>query len=326
MHRTFMLALTIISASLLAGGCTVNPATGKRSFTLLTWEQEKQLGAESAFSMGEQFGGDVPSAELQAYTDRVGMDMVAHIEEGVPELEWEFSLLNSPVINAFALPGGKVFITRGLCEQMSNEAQFAAVIGHEIGHVTARHGNQRISQQSGVEVVLAALGFAIGAADEESTLKKYGSYGLPVLQIGGQYALLGYSRGQEIEADMLGVRYMSKAGYDPLGARQVQEILLGAAGSTRPSLIEGLQATHPYPQDRIDAIDRLLAGEYKQFRDSQATSLYADRWERSFMPRLRRLPAAPVPDPVSMREGRGMILAAQSWCAHCAAAATHKGQ
>jgi len=318
--RSLLIVALIVAAAVTLPGCKTNPATGDRIFAVLTWEQEKQMGAEAAFAMGEQFGGAAPSDELQSYTDRVGEDLVQYIEEGIPSLEWEFTLLDSAVINAFALPGGKVFITRGLCERMTNEAQFAAVIGHEIGHVTGRHGNQRISQQMGLSGAVTLGAIAVGMAEPDSDIARYGSVGVPALAMGGQLAVLSYGRGQELEADMLGARYMARAGYDPLGARQVQEILLEASGRVRPSLIEGLQASHPYPQDRIDAIDDLLQGEYAYTQNNPDYQLYDVRWQRSFLSRLNTLPPPPEPAQSSSGERDRSLMLASSWCLHCATA------
>ena len=137
-------------------GCTTNPATGAKSFTLLSWEEEKQMGAQAAAGLAEQFGGEVGDTISSDYVREVGQKLLTGIEPGVPDLDWEFTLLNDDLINAFALPGGKVYITRGLAEKLENEAEMAGVLGHEIGHVTARHGNQRISKQIGFNAVLGA--------------------------------------------------------------------------------------------------------------------------------------------------------------------------
>ena len=150
-------------------GCTTNPATGSRSFTLMSWEEEKAIGAEAGPEFTAQFGGEVPDADARAYVNEVGARLLEGIEEGVPELDWEFTLLDSDVLNAFALPGGKVYFSRGLAEQLKSEAEMAGVIGHEIGHVTARHGNQRMSKQMGYNILIGLGSVAVGAADENST-------------------------------------------------------------------------------------------------------------------------------------------------------------
>ena len=307
-----------VLVALGAVGCTVNPATGERIFTLYSWGQETQLGAQAFAPMVQEYGGEVPDAQLRDYTTRVGLSLVPHIEEGVPELPWTFTLLDSDVINAFALPGGKVFMSRGLAERLTSEAEFAAIIGHEIGHVTARHGNQRMSQQIAFTTGLAVGALAIDAAGEDSKLGQYGRYAVPALSMGGSVVLLSYGREQELEADMLGVRYMTRAGYDPIGALGVQ-MLLQQASSGNPGPFGDLLATHPSSESRIAQIRSLLAGEYAFTQNNPNFQQHEARYQREFLGRLSKLPR---PEP---REGgRGtLMLAAQvghapSWCWHCA--------
>ena len=311
----------LAALTMLVGGCTTNPATGKRTFTLLSWEEEMAMGAEAAPQMLEQFGGEVQVAELDAFTDRVGFDLVAFVEPGVPTLDWEFYLLDSDVINAFALPGGKIYMSRGLAERMTSEAQFAAVIGHEIGHVTARHGNQRISQQIGFNIAVAAGAIAVGVADEDSAVREYGQIGLPVLAVGGNLVLLSYGRDQELEADMLGVRYMAKAGYDPIGALEVQQLLKQASGGGAQGL-DAFLSTHPPSDQRIDQIRSLLAGPYAYTQNNPEFEIHADRFEREFLSRL--------PPSDARRDDEAVYEFAlsnpASWCAHCAASCDQGGQ
>jgi len=307
-----LIGITLAALPLLIGGCSTNPATGKSTFTLLSWEDEMAMGAEAAPGMLEQMGGEVPVAELDDYTDRVGMDLVAWIEPGVPELDWEFYLLDSDVINAFALPGGKVYMSRGLAQHMTTEAQFAAVIGHEIGHVTARHGNQRISKQIGFNIAIAAGAVAVSVADEDSAVKEYGQIGLPVLAIGGNLVLLSYSRDQELEADMLGVRYMTKAGYDPIGALQVQQLLKEASGGAASGGLDAFFSSHPPSDQRIGQIQSLLTAEYHYTQNNAEFREYAERYQNQF---LSRLPASDA----HLDAAEPFELArASSWCAHCA--------
>lgn len=298
----------LLGSGAVTTGCSTNPATGRRSLTLLSWDQERSLGAEAAPQMAQEFGGEVADEQLRAFTRRVGGSMIPHIESGVPELDWEFVMLDSDVINAFALPGGKVYITRELASRMTNEAQFAAVIGHEIGHVTARHGNQRISSQIGFNVLLAGLAIGVGVSDQDSSFRRYGEVGLPALAIGGNLVLLSYGRNEELEADMLGVRYMTGAGYDPIGALQVQELLGSLAGGERPP---EFLSTHPHSETRIDAINRLLRGEYAHTQNNPEFRTYEDRYQREVLSRIRRRAAD---------DGSFNLAHAASWCLHCAMA------
>jgi len=317
--RLLIVVLMLIGAPWLAG-CSTNPATGKRILTLHDWEWERRVGAEAAPQFTDQFGGEVPSPQLQSYVNGIGMRMTEVVEEGVPTLEWEFTLLNTDVINAFALPGGKVFFTRGLAEKLTNEAQMAGILGHEIGHVTARHGNQRVSSQTLFNVGLAGAAVAVGVADPDSDFRQYGQLAVPALAIGGNIVLLSYGRQEELEADKLGMRYMSRVGYDPVGQRQVMQILAEASG---PSQTPEFLSTHPYPESRIEQIDKLLATTYAHTQNDPDYGLYAGRYEQQFLRVIDDLPPAPEPEQ-GRAPGDGEAVALGNpvlWCAHCAAVA-----
>ena len=322
-------AIGLVAAAALSG-CSVNPATGERIFTLYSWDQETQLGAQAFAPMVQEYGGEVSDPVLRDFTTRVGLSLVPHVEDGVPELPWSFTLLDSDVINAFALPGGKVFMSRGLAEQFTSEAEFAAVIGHEIGHVTARHGNQRMSQQAAFTTGLTIGALAVDAAGDGSKIGQYGKLAIPALNIGGNVVLLSYGRDQELEADMLGVRYMVRAGYDPIGALGVQQLLKQASGGAGGGAFGDLLATHPSSDSRIDQIQSLLRGQYAYTQNNPEFREFGDRYAREFLSRLSALPSPEHPAPGS----RGaLMLAAQrghghdpalavaggpmSWCWHC---------
>lgn len=297
-------------------GCTTNPATGKKSFTLYSWEEEKQMGAEASAGLAEQFGGEVEAAIPSDYVAEVGMKLVAGIEDGVPPLDWEFTLLNTGVINAFALPGGKVFFTRGLAEQLSDEAEMAGVLGHEIGHVTARHGNQRISAQIGFNALLVGTAVAVGVADDDTAVGKYGRVAVPGLAIGGNLVLLKYGRDDESEADMLGMRYMERAGYDPSGQLRVMEVLQAASSGART--IEWL-ATHPYPETRIERINRILAEQYPNAGDRSVYAVNASAYQQKMLNPLSKL--APAAD---AQQGSMLLEHPELWCGQCKAIASAK--
>ncbi len=308
--RRVLIALCCLIAPL--GACSTNPATGARSFTLLSWEQEKALGAQAAAQFTQEYGGEVDNPLANAYIDRIGARLLEGIEEGVPDdLEWEFTLLDSDVINAFALPGGKVFISRGLAQKLEDEAQLAGVIGHEIGHVTARHGNQRISKQLGFNLVLAGAALAVGVADEDSDLRKYGQYAVPALAIGGNIVLLKYGRDEESEADMLGVRYMTRARYDPMGQVDVMRVLKAASGpQTTPEWL----STHPAPDTRIERLRRLIRNEYAYTLNNREYKRYRARYQRQFLSQFR----AQHNDPGTADEpALAALNQPHTWCALC---------
>lgn len=311
MHRYVSLILSLALAALL-GGCSVNPATGARSLTLLSWEREVVMGTEAAPGMTSEFGGETPDAQAQAYVDEVGQKLLGGIESGVPELPWTFTLLDSGVINAFALPGGQVYLSRGLAEKLTSEAEMAGVLGHEIGHVTARHGNQRISKQIGFNVTMAAAALIVGAADEDSDIRKYGQIGVPALAFGGNVVLLKYGRDEELEADMLGMRYMARAGYNPVGQRLVMETLRRASGGGggQPEWL----STHPESDTRIARINGLLRGEYAHTQNSPEYVMDEAEYQSRMLARLARLgPAKHGSGPVSLLDTPVL------WCAHCQA-------
>ncbi|MCZ6607027.1 MAG: M48 family metalloprotease, partial [Alphaproteobacteria bacterium] len=199
----------LLPALWLVAACSTNPATGKQSFTaFMSKEDELRIGAEEHPKMIKEFGGAYTDAKLRAYIRRIGIKLASVSE--ARDLPYTFTILNDDKVNAFALPGGYVYITRGLLALAENEAEMAGVLAHEIGHVAARHTAERYSTAMATNLGLMLLG-AIGS-----------SAGLPsgvgrIIGFGAQAALQGYSREQELEADMLGVRYMTRAGYTPDG-------------------------------------------------------------------------------------------------------------
>jgi len=233
-------ASTLLIGSTLLGACSTNPATGRSQLNLLSRTEEIQIGQEAAPELTVAYGGEVPSEELTAYVTEIGMNLAAQTEADNPSLPWSFTFLNTDVINAFALPGGQVFITRGLVERMDNEAQLAGVLGHEIAHVTARHANNRLSRQLGLSIA-AAVGGAVIGDDEDMQMLVNG-----LVTGAGVYALT-FDRGQESESDLLGMRYMAKAGYDPTGQLQVMQIL--AEASSGPGQPDEWRAAAPDPEN-----------------------------------------------------------------------------
>lgn len=309
-HRMIAGVLALGLALIASPGCQTNPATGERFFSTLSPEQEAAIGAEAAPGLTEQFGGRVENAQLQQYVTSIGERLAKETESYFPSLDWEFTLLDSPVINAFALPGGKVFISRGLAEKLTNEAQMAAVLGHEVGHVSAQHTARRIGQATIFNAGLAVAGLAVGMSDASSDVRKIGQYAVPALAVGGNLMILKFGRDEEAQADELGMRYMSKLGYDPRAQLQVMEILKQAAGegSGAPEFL----STHPLPQTRIDRIEGLLrSDEFKQTQNNTNYQMFPERYQREFLSVLRTLPPPRQPAPVPAGQAQQQLQRSQ---------------
>jgi len=241
---------------LAVSGCSTNRATGDQSFTaFMSEEKEIQIGAEEHPKILKQLGGVYDDPGVDSYIRQMGQSL-ARLSDA-PHLPYKFTILNDDRINAFALPGGYVYITRGLLALADTEAEVAGVLAHEIGHVTARHSAERYSSTMATNIGLSVLG-VIGSA-----------YGLPsglgnAVSFGAQAALKGYSRNQELEADMLGVRYLTKAGYNPeamtsffrkLDAHHKLEARLRGQGDNGPT--HNIMSTHPRTSDRINQAIKL---------------------------------------------------------------------
>ncbi len=229
--------------------CAVNPVTGKREFMLISESEEIQLGEQSDQEIIRAYGlyHDPP---LETYLGDLGARLVAVSHR--PKLKFHFRLLDSPVINAFAVPGGYVYITRGILAYLNSEAELAGVMGHEIGHVTARHSAKQITKAQ-----LAQLGLGLGSLLSQQ-FRKYASFA----QFGVSMLFLKFSRDNERQSDELGVEYASKIGYD---ARQMANFFLtlqrmqpGTAGA-----LPDWFSTHPNPADRVATI-RKLARKWQQ--------------------------------------------------------------
>jgi predicted Zn-dependent protease len=276
-----LLAVASLVFAMTAWGCQTNPATGRRQFSPLPESQEIAIGAEAEPQFLAEYGGEIPDAQIVQYVRNIGYELAALSER--PGLPWEFHVVDSAVINAFALPGGKVFISRALLARMTNEAQLAGVLGHEVGHVTAEHIGEQMGQQLMIQGVLAGLGAAVSNAQWGQVL------GIGA-EAGGTVYLLRYGRDQESEADQLGLRYMTELGYSPLGQVQVMKILKKAGeGSSRPP--EWL-STHPEPGTRIERLQEIIPKRYPNFRDPDAYRFGEEAFEQNVLSRLAQLPPA----------------------------------
>lgn len=249
-----ILLLACVFAALTA--CAVNPVTGKKELQFISEAQEIKLGEQYYAPTRQVEGGTFELLpELTQYVNEVGQKLAAVSHRPLP---YEFVVLNNSVPNAWALPGGKIAINRGLLTELKNEAELAAVLGHEIVHAAARHGARAQERATLLQagLVIAQIGAAVGDVDPNMA-------GL-VLQgasVGAQLIQTRYSREQELEADHYGMRYMKAAGYDPAGAVTLQEtfVRIAAENNRKQSWLEGLFATHPPSTGRVAQNKKLLA-------------------------------------------------------------------
>ena len=254
-QTTFILALAAaVTGGLLGTGCASNPATGGADIVVTTQGGEISIGEEMHQKMLEE-GAAYDDPELQAYIDRVGQRLVANSDR--PDLNFTFTVIDSPDINAFATPGGFIYINRGLLAYLDNEAELAAVLAHEIGHVTARHHGRRQTADITNKVLATTAYILTGSGDLADASSMYGAE-----------LISGYGRDMELEADGLGARYMHDSGYEVDALLEVIGVLkdqeqfqrVQAKSSGKPvKTYHGLYATHPRNDQRLQTVVRAAA-------------------------------------------------------------------
>lgn len=232
-----------------------NPVTGETQHIKLTQDQEIAMGLQSAPEMAQEFGGAANDPEAQSLADRVGKRLVQQSVAAQSGYPFEYTVLaDDQTVNAFALPGGPVFITEALLQRLETEGQLAGVLGHETGHVLARHSAEQIAQQDLTQGLTGALVIASYDPNNPDT-QAIGN----IAALVGQFINLRYSRNDELEADRLGVRLMSEAGYDPRALIRVMDILEQASGgSSQPEFA----STHPNPGNRRAEIQAEIDKEF----------------------------------------------------------------
>lgn len=253
-YRRFLGCVAALGLLVGLGGCSTNPATGSQSFTaFMSPEDEARVGAEEHPKILKEMGGAYEAAALEAYVRDVGVRLAAVSE--LPKVPWRFTVLNDAKVNAFALPGGYVYVTRGLLALAENEAEMAGVLAHEIGHVTARHTAQRYSTTMATQIGLTGLGILGSVFGVPSGLGR-------IVSTGAQAALQQYSQSQELEADLLGVRYLARAGYDTKAMTSFFRKLkahseLEARQQGKDGVRHNIMSTHPRTEDRIQQAMKL---------------------------------------------------------------------
>ncbi|WP_373184362.1 M48 family metalloprotease [Halopseudomonas sp.] len=246
--RSFFLPFLVL-AVLVFQGCAVNPVTGKQNFVMMSESQELAMGRQANAQISEQMPM-VENAALQAYVQRIGEELARNSHRS--NLEYRFQVVDSADINAFALPGGYVYMNRGLMAYMNSEAELAAVLGHEIGHVTARHGVRQQSMAMGSSILgqLVTMGTGMPAAGDLSNML-------------GSALVSGYGRDMELEADGLGAEYLARSGYRPDAVLEVIGVLKdqdtfsrqqAAAQGKQVESYHGLFASHPTHDQRLQQV------------------------------------------------------------------------
>ena len=240
-------AIAIFSLISYFGATQNNPITGETQHINITPEQEIALGLQAAPQMQQEFGGEDPNANDQTVVDQVGNNIVQNSPAGRSPYQFDFHLLNdAQTINAFALPGGQVFITRALYDKLQTEGELAGVLGHEIGHVVARHSAEQIAK---AQLTEGLTGAAVIAAYDPNNPASANSAQIAALI--GQLITLKFSRDDELEADRFGVCFMNDTGYDPNEMISVMQVLQAASSGNQPP---EFFSTHPDPGNRIQRI------------------------------------------------------------------------
>jgi predicted Zn-dependent protease len=244
--------LLIVVTALMLGGCATNPVSGGKDFVMMSESQEIALGRATDIEVRKQYKVYANPA-LQSYVNRVGQRIAVHSHR--PNIQYRFTVLDSPEINAFALPGGYVYITRGILAYLNSEAEMAAVLGHEVGHVTARHG---VRQQSAAQAANIGISIASIFIPELNT-----QLGQDLSNLFGGALLSGYGREHELESDRLGAQYLARTEYDPqamirvVGVLKNQELFdaeIAKQEGREPRRYHGTFATHPDNDTRLQQV------------------------------------------------------------------------
>jgi predicted Zn-dependent protease len=253
-----------LAAAAVIAGCARNPATGQNELMLVSESQEIQMGTAYDSQVVAAIGL-YPDPSLQSYVQTLGTKLAATSER--QKLPWTFRVVDDHAVNAFAVPGGFVYVTRGILAHMNNEAQLASVLGHEIGHVTARHTAAQMSKQQ-----LAGLGLAIGSI-ASSQVAKYAGVASQALGV----LFLKFSRDAENQADELGVRYSTRANFDAREMAKVMQLLDRLSSAQGGGRLPEWLATHPNPGNRLEHINALVS---KAQTDFAGTTVNRESYER----------------------------------------------
>jgi len=258
--KTLWLLLIALGLGLICFGCQTNPVTGEEELILVSPEQEKEMGRDTAQQVEKELGQSVKDVQLQNYLNSVGQQ-IARISH-TPDAGFSYKAIDHKSVNAFALPGGYIYITTGLLKELNSEAQLAAILAHETAHVTARHIAQQITRN-----IIIDVGFGVAGSQASSSAMRVGNI---VRQLEG----MSFTREQEKQADEVGLDYLVKAGYTPYGMVETMEILERQSGSRTIEFF----STHPSPENRIGYLQERIyskgyRGEGKTGQQEYATNV-----------------------------------------------------
>ena len=258
--------MTILLLTVCAG-CAVNPITGKKELMLMTESQDLEIGQKYAPELKKQMGGKIPDQALQDYVNTVGQKVakVSHRRSW----EYHFIALDDDMVNAFALPGGYVFITKGMLKKMTTEAQLASVLGHEVAHVVARDTAVVMSREIGMDILLSAV-----------TTETTSAAAITVADLTRQIIGLRFSRTDEKDADYAGMDYMVRAGYNPNGMVETMQML---QDQQKTQNIEFF-STHPNPTSRVAYLKARINSRY---RKQEGLSIGKDEFNSAILSRLK---------------------------------------
>ncbi|MDC0598255.1 M48 family metalloprotease [Gammaproteobacteria bacterium] len=265
------LSIGLLLSSLFLTACAVNPVTGRNELSLVSEQQELNIGAEQYGPSQQSQGGEYSvDAELSEYVNTVGQRLAAVSDRALP---YEFVVLNNSVPNAWALPGGKIAVNRGLLLELNSEAELAAVLGHEVVHAAARHGALAMTRGTLLQGALVIGAFA-------SRNNEYSDYIVGGSQLGAQLVSQRYGRDAERESDYYGIQYMARAGYDPRAAITLQETFVRLSEGQNQSWLNGLFASHPPSQERVDN-NRALVAELMPGLAGQELEMGTERYQQA---------------------------------------------
>ena len=249
------LVMAVVAGIMYLTNTQVNPVTGEKQRVALSPEEEVALGVQSAPQMAAQFGGLHPDSQVQAYVKQVGKRIVQASGAKQTPYKFDFHVLrDNKTVNAFALPGGQIFITAELLNRLENEAQLAGVLGHEVGHVLGRHSAEHLAKARLTQGLVGAAGVA-GSSDQSG-----GQAAAIIANMVGQMVTMRFGREDELESDKFGLRFMADAGYNPKSLIRVMEILAASRGgdASQPEFM----STHPDPGNRSQKIEQEIAALY----------------------------------------------------------------